>query len=58
MLGEIDLAADRLEEQALLALAELLVAGLVLGRFDLIGMREGAVGLSPAWWMRSALVLV
>src|SRR5580693_4998633 len=44
MLAEIDLAADRFEEQALLALAELLMARLVLCRFDLVGMREGAVG--------------
>ena len=47
MLAKIDLTTDRLEEQALLALAELLMAGLVLGQFDLIGMGEGAVGFEP-----------
>ena len=45
MIREIDLAADRLQEQPLLALAELLMAGLVLGRVDFVGMGEGAVGV-------------
>src|ERR1700677_934484 len=47
VLAEIDLAADRLEEQALLAFTELLMARFFRGRFELVGMREGAVGFEP-----------
>src|ERR1700678_1174132 len=47
VLAEIDLATDRLEEQALLALTQFLMAWFVPGRFDLVGMREGAVGFEP-----------
>ena len=45
MPAEIDPAADRVEEQALLALAELLMAGLVFGRDDVVGLGERAVGV-------------
>ena len=59
MVGEIDLAADRPQEQPLLALAKLLMAGLVLGRLD---RRRASTkrpsASSAAWWMRSALVRV
>ncbi len=48
MLAEIDLAADGLEEQALLALTQLLMTGFVLVDFDFVGTREGAVGVEPA----------
>jgi hypothetical protein len=42
VVGAVDLAADRLQEQLLFAPAELLMAGLVLGRFDRVGRHEGA----------------
>src|SRR6185437_7651024 len=45
MLGKISLAADRLQKQALLAIAQVLMAGLVARRFDFVGLRERAVGL-------------
>ena len=48
MIREIDLAADRLQEQPLLALAKLLVAGLVLGRLDLVGTSSKRPSASSA----------
>ncbi len=38
MLGEIDFAANGAEEQPLLALAQLLVSRLFLGREDFVGL--------------------
>src|SRR3954447_13020368 len=46
MLGQIDLAVDRLQKQPLLALAELLVAWFVFGREDLVGLREAALRIA------------
>ena len=40
MFGQIDLATDRPEEQSLLALAEVLMAGFVFGRDEFVGLRE------------------
>ncbi len=48
MLGQVDLAADRAQEQPLLALAEVLMAGLVFGRDQFVGLGEAAVGVSAA----------
>jgi hypothetical protein len=48
MLAKIDLATDRLEEQALLALAELLMAGLVLVDSISSGCAKEPSALSPA----------
>ena len=43
MLGQVDLATDGAKKQSLLALAELLVARLVLGREEFVGFCEAAV---------------
>src|SRR5216684_3471655 len=43
MLGQIDLAADRPQEQPLLPLAEVLMAGFIFGRDEFVRLREAAV---------------
>src|SRR5229473_3638025 len=42
-LGQIDLAADRPQEQPLLPLAEVLMAGFIFGRDEFVRLREAAV---------------